>query len=447
MSSKATFGNPVEKRTQSRIDTLFGRRKNLTQAEFEFLLLKGFVLEAQPLSKVESPAFRQVQRELMGEHLFKSKDNKDGLVFPTRKKLARIMETLYNTQKLKLVGKFDDVDWVCTTADAWSSRKKGFFGSTAHWMDPGTLERVKACLVLKRIKGAHTHKVLAHIVHETHTAFNIREKVVKCVTDGGSNFLKAFSAFGSREDRTEHPTTRRNLFILAGERDVDVQQASTSTARTSNQPASTTGRRGGTFTIDSNSVVLDSDEDNDMSGGPTRIPCRTLRSHARVESDDDEEDDDEPFDCDSSGSENSESDENEEVLAPVQSRARRVNPVNSITEDPILEDREVQALQEEDAVVPDDIERTFEHVAENGGRIRDGDDYSVDRITLPKHWRCAAHTLNLAASDDAARAYKEPAFQREHINGTRWKYNTVDDFELFPIPRDDVLKAYTLVSI
>ena len=84
-----------------------------------------------------------------------------------------------------------------TNADAWPTCGQGYLGVTTHWIDDVTLKRHSAALACRRLTGSHTYDVLAEalgdIYHEyglmTNTATST---IVGCVTDNGSNFLKAF---------------------------------------------------------------------------------------------------------------------------------------------------------------------------------------------------------------------------------------------------------------
>lgn len=64
-----------------------------------------------------------------------------------------------------------------TTADCWSANKKGYLGMTVHWLDPETRERNMGVLACERLKGSHTHEVLARAMNNIHSQFGIEEKV------------------------------------------------------------------------------------------------------------------------------------------------------------------------------------------------------------------------------------------------------------------------------
>ena len=63
---------------------------------------------------------------------------------------------------------------------------------TVHWIDSDNLQRKKAVLACRRLKGRHTYGALAMIIQKIHWEFEIDGKVRVTTTDNGSNFVKAF---------------------------------------------------------------------------------------------------------------------------------------------------------------------------------------------------------------------------------------------------------------
>ena len=43
--------------------------------------------------------------------------------------------------------------YVCLAVDMWSSRRRGYMGVTAHWIDTETLARQNIAIACKRFKG------------------------------------------------------------------------------------------------------------------------------------------------------------------------------------------------------------------------------------------------------------------------------------------------------
>ena len=87
------------------------------------------------------------------------------------------------------------------TIDHWTSHRKGFVGFTAHWYNE-SLEMKHACVAIKRVLGRCTYDVLANLIHTVLEDYGIHndEKVFNCVTDSGSNFIKAFTDFSTHRD-------------------------------------------------------------------------------------------------------------------------------------------------------------------------------------------------------------------------------------------------------
>jgi len=66
---------------------------------------------------------------------------------------------------------------------------------TVHWIENDQtleLKRRMAVLLLKRMTKEITFKEIGTAINEVLQMYDIREKVILCTTDNGSNFLKAF---------------------------------------------------------------------------------------------------------------------------------------------------------------------------------------------------------------------------------------------------------------
>lgn len=88
--------------------------------------------------------------------------------------------------------------YVCTIVDIWSSKRRSFLGVTCDWILPKTFKRKSAALACRRFKGTHYDKI-AEMLNAINVKYNLEpSKIVAATTDNGSNFVKAFGIFGSR---------------------------------------------------------------------------------------------------------------------------------------------------------------------------------------------------------------------------------------------------------
>uniref|UniRef100_A0A8C2CU38 Transposase n=1 Tax=Cyprinus carpio TaxID=7962 RepID=A0A8C2CU38_CYPCA len=101
----------------------------------------------------------------------------------------------------------DEQQYVSTTADIWTAYNRRFFGVTVHWIDSETLQRKKAVIACRRFRGRHTYDAIASELEDIFSQYGLTtEKVTACVTDNGSNFIKAFKEYQqvkSEEDEEE----------------------------------------------------------------------------------------------------------------------------------------------------------------------------------------------------------------------------------------------------
>ncbi|XP_027886159.1 uncharacterized protein LOC114152462 [Xiphophorus couchianus] len=162
------------------------------QKSVEKAIVKYIVHGLRPFSVVEQEPFGEFIKDLV----------------PNAKMLSRVtlaskIEDGFNEMKAVLIEAMKGVDYVATTTDCWSVRRRGFIGVTAHWIDPDNLERCSAALACRQLRGSHTFDLLANALNDIHAEFEIRGKIVRTTTDNGANFVKAFRVFGEDENNSE----------------------------------------------------------------------------------------------------------------------------------------------------------------------------------------------------------------------------------------------------
>lgn len=110
------------------------------------------------------------------------------------------LKTRYEEVKSKLKELLKTQEYVCITADVWSSRAQSYIGLTVHYLTE-SFERKSFLLAFRKMKGRQTHDILAEIINKILIEFDLpNHKVTNILTDGGSAFGKAFKRFGKQHD-------------------------------------------------------------------------------------------------------------------------------------------------------------------------------------------------------------------------------------------------------
>lgn len=190
--------------------------KLVTQKNVDHAVLNFVTQSLQPFSVVDQPSFQAFLHELQPNASLMS-----------RTTLRRKMDEAVLEMKKNLKKAMSGIDFIATTTDCWSSRRRGFIGVTGHWVDPNSLERCSVALACRQLKGSHTFYVLACTLNDIHSEFGIQNKVVRTTTDNGSNFLKAFRIYGQQDENNnsasgEVEDDEINDEMCGGDEDVDV---------------------------------------------------------------------------------------------------------------------------------------------------------------------------------------------------------------------------------
>ncbi|XP_025106585.1 uncharacterized protein LOC112571645 [Pomacea canaliculata] len=115
----------------------------------------------------------------------------------SRKTANQMLEEKMAELKKKIIGELENVEHVCITADCWTAHRRSFLGVTCHFLEG--YERKSFALACKRVKGSHTHDVLATQLNSIVREYKIQNKVVRIVTDNALNF-RVFGQDQSPED-------------------------------------------------------------------------------------------------------------------------------------------------------------------------------------------------------------------------------------------------------
>ena len=75
------------------------------------------------------------------------------------------------------------IEFIATTTDCWSARRRGFLRVNAHWVIPDSLKRCSVALDCRQIKGPHTFDVLGSALNDIHSEFGREKKIVRTTTD------------------------------------------------------------------------------------------------------------------------------------------------------------------------------------------------------------------------------------------------------------------------
>lgn len=147
--------------------------------------------EMRPLATVEKKSFR---------NMLKTVSNSNDVPIPSVKNLKDDLKTELNRVHSHMKEVFAHQKFVCTTADVWSARCVSYLGMTVHFIDE-QLKRHSFALCFRKLSKRQTFDYIAKTIFDVHNEFGLPvEKITHTVTDGGSNFCKAFRLFQVGDD-------------------------------------------------------------------------------------------------------------------------------------------------------------------------------------------------------------------------------------------------------
>uniref|UniRef100_A0A3Q3AK76 HAT C-terminal dimerisation domain-containing protein n=1 Tax=Kryptolebias marmoratus TaxID=37003 RepID=A0A3Q3AK76_KRYMA len=169
-------------------------------------------LKQQKLNFSAKPVSERELKQLIGQYVVEEIMQLNTVDSPAFLFLA-YLDKEYAEMERNLKASLNEVDFVSTTVDIWTANanNRSYMGVTLHWIHRSTLERNKAALACKRIRGRHTYDVIGAEIENIHSSHGLLNKVVATVTDIGSNFMKAFKVFQpvtEFNDETEEESTK-----------------------------------------------------------------------------------------------------------------------------------------------------------------------------------------------------------------------------------------------
>ncbi|XP_024869998.1 uncharacterized protein LOC112453440 [Temnothorax curvispinosus] len=186
ISTNIDVGSSCVKQKQLKISEVKIPSNKQKQTLFDKNVMNYIVKSMKPLNTVDDPNFIDLCRGL-----------DSSIIVMSRRTLSRKIEEDRISVTEQLLQVFQNVKFICSTADIWSTKHRSFMGVTAHWIDENTLQRHSAVLACKRFKGTHNYISIANLLFEINMQYNLKSKqIVSTVTDNGSNFVKAFKEFG-----------------------------------------------------------------------------------------------------------------------------------------------------------------------------------------------------------------------------------------------------------
>lgn len=115
---------------------------------------------------------------------------------PSRNTIMSHLSSKFLLMKNNLKSELSKYSEVCLTTDIWTHRSRSFIGVSCHCIDH-EWKRKSFILAFRRMAKRHTYDNLAISLIQIIEEYSLDcKKITHIVTDGGSNFCKAFRVFG-----------------------------------------------------------------------------------------------------------------------------------------------------------------------------------------------------------------------------------------------------------
>lgn len=102
-----------------------GETKIVNQTKVDNVVINFVIQSLQPFTVVEQPAFHALVQELQPNSRVMS-----------RTTLHQKIEEGAQEMKRNIKQAMSSIEFIATTTDCWSARRRRFLGVTAHWVDP-----------------------------------------------------------------------------------------------------------------------------------------------------------------------------------------------------------------------------------------------------------------------------------------------------------------------
>lgn len=154
-------------------------------------LLLSFVVEQNlAFSIVRSPSLKMLLEVLSSREI----------KMPSTSTLNSTLTSKFEIMKSNLKDELKKHKFVCSTCDVWTHRARSYLGVSVHFIDE-QWNRKSFILAFRYLNKRHTYDYLAEILDNIYKEFDLSaEKIIHTITDGGSNFCKAFRIFGQNTD-------------------------------------------------------------------------------------------------------------------------------------------------------------------------------------------------------------------------------------------------------